>query len=76
LAALLLVMSDFLDPGRGPDQRGAFRVSPTIFLLLAIGGFVVGAFGHLIKSRAIVALGIAMIFLATVFIPITLNITH
>ena len=69
-------MADFLDPGRGPDQRGGFRVSPTIFLLLAIGGFVVGAFGHLIKSRAIVALGIAMIFLATIFIPLFLNITH
>ena len=41
-----------------------------------MGGFVVGAFGHLISSRANVALGIAMIFLSTVFIPYCLNTTH
>ena len=42
LAALLLVMSDFLDPRGGPDQRGDFRVSPTFFLALVVGGFVIG----------------------------------
>jgi hypothetical protein len=76
LAALLLVMSDFLDPGRGPEQRGDFRVSPTFFLALVVGGFVVGMIGHVIRSRAVVAVGIAMIFLATVFIPIALTVSR
>jgi hypothetical protein len=76
LAALLLVMSDFLDPRRGPEQRGDFRVSPTFFLALVVGGFVVGTVGHVIKSRIVVAIGIGMIFLATIFIPIVLGVTR
>jgi hypothetical protein len=76
LAALLLVMSDFLDPGRGPDQRGDFRVSPTFFLALVVGGFLVGTLGHVIRSRALVVIGIGMIFLATIFIPIALGVSR
>ena len=76
MAALLLVMSDFLDPSRGPEQRGDFRVSPTIFLALVIGGFLVGTVGHVIRARALVAIGIAMIFLATLLIPLALGISR
>ena len=76
MAALLLVMSDFLDPGRGPDQRGDFRVSPTFFLALVVGGFLIGTIGHVIRSRVLVAIGIAMIFLATIFIPIALGVSR
>jgi hypothetical protein len=76
LAALLLVMSDFLDPNRGPNQRGDFRVSPTIFLALVLGGFLVGALGHLVSSRVIQAIGVLMILTATVFVPIFLGVTR
>src|SRR4029453_1537666 len=76
LGAMLLVLSDFLDPLRGPEERGGFRVSPTFFILLALGGFVVGAFGHLIRSRVLQAIGVSMILLATVFIPIALAATR
>jgi hypothetical protein len=76
LATLLLVLSDFLDPSRGPDQRGGFRVSPTIFLLMVVGGFVIGTIGHVIRSRALVVIGIALIFLATLFIPIALSLSR
>jgi hypothetical protein len=76
LAVLLLALSDFLDPSRGPDQRGGFRVSPTIFLLMVVGGFVIGTIGHVIRSRALVVVGIAMIFLATLFIPIALSLSR
>jgi hypothetical protein len=69
-------MSDFLDPSRGPEQRGDFRISPTIFLALVIGGFVVGTIGHVIRVRALVVIGIAMIFLATLFIPLALGISR
>jgi hypothetical protein len=76
LAALLLVMSDFLDPGRGPEQRGDFRVSPTLFLALLLGGFAVGTLGHVVRSRAVTAVGIGMVFLATVLIPVALGVTR
>jgi hypothetical protein len=76
LSALLLVMADFLDPNRGPDQRGDFRVSPTFFLVMVLGGFLVGAVGHLVSSRVIQAIGVLMILTATVFVPIFLGVTR
>ena len=76
MAALLLAISDFLDPNRGPDQRGDFRVSPTFFLVLVIGGFVVGTIGHIVRMRALVAVGIAMILLATLFLPLAIGISR
>ena len=60
--ALLLVIGD------------SFRTSPTPFILLMLGGFAVGVFGHLYGSRFIVAIGVAMIFLSTLLIPLVLNI--
>jgi hypothetical protein len=39
--------------------------------LLAIG-FVVGVFGHITKSRTVIAVGIALIFLGTVVLPLIL----
>jgi hypothetical protein len=75
LAHLALIAS-FLDPNAGPDQSGGFRVSPTFFVLLFGIGFVVGIAGHLAKSRLLVALGILIVFAATVFIPIALQATR
>ena len=72
----MLVMSDFLDPSRGPEQRGGFRVSPTLFLVMVGLGFLLGALGHLVRSRALQAVGVGLIFLSTVLIPITLRATH
>jgi hypothetical protein len=39
-----------------------------------LGGFAVGTFGYLYGARWIVAIGVAMIFLATLFIPLALSI--
>jgi hypothetical protein len=39
-----------------------------------LGGFAVGVFGYLYGSRFIVGIGVAMIFLATLLIPLALNI--
>jgi hypothetical protein len=36
----------------------------------------VGAIGHLTRSRTLVAAGVLMIFLATVFLPIALQASH
>jgi hypothetical protein len=42
----------------------------TPYLVLMVGGFVVGIAGHLFRARWIVAIGILMIFLATFLLPI------
>ncbi len=72
----LLAQSQFLDPDRGPDQSGDFRVSATGFLVIMIAGFVIGVAGHALKSRAMVAFGIALIFGATVLVPVLLAISN
>ena len=49
-------------------------ISPYLILMLA--GFVVGTAGHLYKSKLVVAIGIAMIFLATLLLPLALVATE
>ena len=75
-AALVLAMSDFLDPGGGPDQGGDFRVSPSFFLVLLGFGFLIGVAGHIVKSRTLVAIGVILIFGATVFLPIAYTLSR
>jgi hypothetical protein len=76
LSPLLLVLADFLDPNQGPQQTGDFRVSPGFLVGLLGIGFLIGVVGHIVKSRTVVAIGVTMIFLATLFIPIALNATR
>jgi hypothetical protein len=76
LAALVLAMSDFLDPGGGPDPGGDFRVSPSFFLVLLGVGFLIGIAGHIVKSRTLVAIGVFLIFGATVFLPIAYTLSR
>jgi hypothetical protein len=74
--SLLLAMSDFLDPGSGPDQSGDFEISPSFFIVLLLAGFAIGTLGHLFKSRTLVAVGITLVFAATIFIPIALSVSN
>jgi hypothetical protein len=76
LASLLVAMSDFLDPGRGPDQSGDFEVSPSFFIVLFGLGFLLAALGHLVKSRALVVTGVLLVFLATVLLPIAYSVSN
>ncbi len=71
-----LAQSDFLDPNRGPDQTGGFRVDPTAFVAIFGLGLLLGMFGHLFKSKTMVALGIALIFLTTLIVPVYLALTR
>jgi hypothetical protein len=48
----------------------------TPYLLLMLAGFVVGSAGHLYKSKLVVGIGIAMIFSATVLLPLALIATE
>jgi len=65
-----------LDPNRGPQPTGDFEVEPAYFLAMVLIGFLVGTFGHIIKSKPMVAVGITLIFLATVLLPLGLAITN
>jgi hypothetical protein len=44
------------------------------YLVLMLVGFGVGAFGHLMRSRLLVAVGITLVFLATLLFPLALNV--
>jgi Flp pilus assembly protein TadB len=72
----LLAQAPFLDPGRGPDQTGGFRVSPRAFVAVLGAGFLVAIVGHVVRARALVAFGIALIFGATVLVPVLLALTN
>jgi hypothetical protein len=51
-------VADFLPRSTGP------------YVSLMLAGFLLGTFGHLAKSRWLVAIGVLMIFLATVVFPL------
>ena len=73
---LTLAMSDFLAPGGGPEQTGDFRISPSFFVVLLALGFVIGVAGHVFKSRTLVATGILLVMLATIFLPIAVALSR
>ena len=54
----------------------SFRTSPNPFIALMLAGFAVGIFGYLYGSRFIVGIGVAMVFLATLLIPLALNVSN
>jgi hypothetical protein len=53
-----------------------FDPSPLPFIALMGLGFVVGVAGHIYGSRTAVATGIAMIFLATILLPLGLYLSE
>ncbi len=68
MPGLLAQLPELPDPEVGVD--------PTAYLVLMLVGFLVGAAGHVYESRTVVAVGIAMIFLATVLLPLALFVTR
>jgi len=42
------------------------------FLVILVLGFAVGTMGHIVKSKTIIAIGIGLIFVATVLLPLLL----
>ena len=57
-----------------PVGSGIGRIGPRPFVAMMIAGFVIGVFGHIAKAKALVALGIGLIFLATFVFPLVANI--
>jgi hypothetical protein len=76
VGSLLLAMSDFLDPGSGPDQSGDFEVSPSFLIVLLGLGFLIGTVGHIIRSRTLVAAGVLLVFAATVLLPVAITLSN
>jgi hypothetical protein len=52
------------------------ELSPRAYIALMGIGFLVGVSGHIVKSKALVATGIFMIFLATVLLPLTAHVSN
>lgn len=50
--------------------------SPTYFIVLLVAGFLVGVFGHVIQQRAVVAVGVTLVFVGgflLVFVTLVLG---
>ena len=56
------------------DQSPSFGTDPRPFVAMMLAGFVIGIAGHLTGSRALVALGIGLIFLGTFVLPLVANV--
>ena len=54
----------------------AFSPSPVPFIVMMAAGFVIGVTGHVYRSRALVATGIGLIFIATLLLPLALYATE
>ena len=74
-AAVVLVVAQFLNPDNGPEPSGDFRVSPTYLIVLLGLGFLIGAAGHLFKSRTLQTAGVLLILAATIFLPIAYSVS-
>jgi Flp pilus assembly protein TadB len=72
----LLAQAPFLDPGGAPDQVGGLRVSPRAFVAVLGAGLLIAIVGHVLQARALVAFGIALVFGATVLVPVLLALTN
>jgi len=58
-------------------DTGPFNyLSPRGYIILMGLGFLVGTGGHIVRSKAMVAAGITMIFLATVLLPLSQHASH
>jgi hypothetical protein len=51
-----------------PSQDAA--TDPKRYLILLGIGFVIAVFGHLTRTKTLIAVGLALVFLATVILPL------
>jgi hypothetical protein len=63
-----------LPPGFFYDPTPDFGTDPRPFVAMMLVGFVIGVVGHVTRSRALVALGIGLIFLATFLLPLAAHV--
>ena len=73
-------MRGFHRPARGGARarpvHADFSTSPWPFITLFGAGFGIGVLGHLYGSRLMVGFGIAIVFVATLILPLALSISN
>ncbi len=57
-----MVVARYAVPTGDPDL--------TVFIVIMLLGFAIGTYGHIIKLRAMIVVGIVMILLATIVLPL------
>ena len=57
-----------------PDER--FRTDPAPYIVLFAVGALLGIFGHILKVRLMVGIGVLLIFMATVLLPIIAHLQY
>jgi hypothetical protein len=77
LAAVLAVLAEFELPKR-PDLEpdSSVGTDPKPYLILFGVGFLTAVLGHLFKVKLLIAVGILMVFLATVLLPLYLQLSQ
>jgi hypothetical protein len=71
LAALVAQIPDL--PGLGDEGPGSLESLLTVCFVLMGGGFAVGLLGHIIRSRLLVASGIALVMVGTVLFAVAVG---
>jgi hypothetical protein len=71
LAALVAQIPDL--PGLGDEGPGDLESLLTVCFILMGGGFAVGLLGHIIRSRLLVATGIAVVMVGTVVFAVAVG---
>lgn len=56
------------------DPHPDFGSDPRPFVFLMAFGFIMAVVGHIVRARAIVGIGIAIVFLATFLLPLATNV--
>jgi hypothetical protein len=58
------------------QERGDFSTSPWPFITLFGAGFGIGVLGHLYGSRILVGFVIFVVFVATLILPLAINLSN
>ena len=67
-------MRALLQLGFSYDPSPDFGTDPRPYVALMLVGFVIGIAGHVTRTKALVVVGIGLIFLATFLLPLAANV--
>jgi hypothetical protein len=57
-----------------PHVLASFSTDPKPYVALMLLGFLIGIFGHIVRSKTLQAIGIGFVFLATLILPLVTNV--
>lgn len=61
-------------PVLAPPLALALPETIGFYIGLMLAGFMVGGVGHVVRSKVMIAAGVTMVFLATLLLPVLLNL--